>query len=516
MRERAFKKNSVLLFIVLNLFIFFFSVYLLTASGNNFYDADVSQLRIQVAKSILERNDLSVPLGIRGVDGRAYSWFGIGSVVLAIPFFALGKLIGVQPAMTVSIMNQLFGAATAVLIFLFSISLGYSRRASLLVSIFYGLGTIAWPMAKHPHDHIIEIFFILLSVYCVHLYGMKKSIYLLLFSAFSFGVAFIIRTTSVLILLPIGVLIFLNQKGYDFKSTAKFILRDYLLYFIVLLPFLALSFWYNYYRFGSVFETGYQVMAARFGISLFEGGSLMEGLSGFLVSPGKGYFFYSPIAILFFFAIKGFMKKNYGLGISFIFIILSYLFFYSMYIYWHGDWSWGPRYIFVITPFLIIPIVDLVERTHWSQKNFRKLAIYFIFVLSIIIQIGAVSVYFPKYYVHLKFIENVKVTKMQGDGVIPIFVFPSEIHFQWNRSPIIAHFKFIIKMSREIKEYRYLDYIESTNFYDRVKKNPNHNIFDFWWLYNYFLDKTYSGFIVALALLLLAFSAAIRLWKQSR
>ena len=168
------RRKKTTRFIAFNLFMLFFCIYLLTATGLSFYLIDTSVMRLQVAQSIIERLDPSVPDGVRGADGRYYSWFGIGSALLAIPFYIIGKLIGV-PAVAVSLMNQLFGAATVALIFLFSVSLGYSKRASLLVAFFYGLGTMAWPLAKHPFDHTIETFFILLSVYFLYLFCMRKT-----------------------------------------------------------------------------------------------------------------------------------------------------------------------------------------------------------------------------------------------------------------------------------------------------------------------------------------------------
>jgi hypothetical protein len=509
------RKNAVRL-ITFNLFIFFFSVYLLTAARNNFYHTDASQLRIQEAKSIIERSDLSVPEGVKGADGRKYSWLGIGSTLLAIPFYIAGKTIGI-PEVAVSIMNQLFGVATAILIFLFSISLGYSRRASLLVSIFYGLGTFAWPLAKQPFDHTIETFFILLSVYSLYLYVTNRKISNLLLSAFSVGFAFITRPTSILVVPPLLVmLVFYSVKRLDRRTVIKMILRDSVMFSLVFLPFLGLSLWYNYYRFGSIFETGYQLIAARTGIDFFTGTPLLKGLSGFLISPGKGFFYYSPIAILFFFSIKPFFKKHRGLGIAFILIIVSYLLFLSKYVFWHGDWAWGPRLILVLTPFFILPVAGLIDSEIWQRSNIRRAAVYSVFILSLIIQIAAVSVYFQKYFFTLRAEEKVRFSKAFGNGVLPIVEPPTAIYFDWHKSPILLQFKFVYEIAKEIKNYRYLKLYDNVTYVYKEKASPYWNVFDFWWLYDYYFSKTCSGFIVAMTLLLVAFYTSFRLGKLSR
>jgi hypothetical protein len=509
-------KSKLIRFITFNLFVFFVSVYLLTASGVNFYHTDASQLRIEVVNSIIERSDISVTegIGIRGTDGREYSWVGIGSALLAVPFYIAGKLIGVPHGNAVSIMNQLFGAATVVLIFLFAIPLGYSKRASLLVAFFYGLGTLAWPQAKHPFDHPVETFFVLLSVYFMYFYTVNKKHSRLLFSAFSIGFAFITRPTSILVIPPLFILIVVYYlKKFDLKATVRLIVQDIVLFFIAFLPFLGLSLWYNHYRFGSIFETGYSLMATRAGINFFTGTSLLTGISGFLISPAKGFFYYSPVTMLFFFSIRSFIKKHPGLGVSFIFIMLSYLLFLSKNIYWHGDWAWGPRYILVITPFLIVPIAELFDSDTWRGKNLLRVVVYSILAVSLVIQIAAVSVDFNKYFINLRIEENVKFTVAQGDGIQPIVEPPIETYFNWHRSPLLSQFRFIYEIAGKIKDYKYLEPPENATLVEKIKTEPIINVFDFWWLYEYFKDGSYYGFISALLLVLLAIYSATKIWK---
>lgn len=495
---------------VIYLFTFFISIYLVTASVN-FYNTDVAQLRLEVAKSIIERLDLSVPdaIGIQGYDGRYYSWFGLGTVLLAIPFYLAGKLIG-SPAVVMSIMNQIVSAGTVLIIFRFVFALGYSMRTSVLVSIFYGLGTMAWPQAKHPFDHPVETFFVLLSVYSMYRYSTIRVRLNLIISAFSFGMAFITRNTSVLIMPSLAVLLVaFSYKKLDTKWLRE-ATKDFLIFFVVFLPFVILFFWYNYYRFGSIFETGYSLIAERTGLDFFTGTTLMTGLKGFFISPGKGFFYYSPVAILFFFSIRPFIKKNIGMAISFIFIVLSYLLFYSRNVYWHGDWAWGPRYLLVLTPFIVIPIAGLFNSDKWLKRNYFRRFIYFIFSIGLIIQVVAVSVDFQNYFTVLQD-EKVEFTIVYGEGVQPIFEPPSYIYFDWSKSPIFTQFKFIYNIAARLKNYSYVETPNDANLNEIREASPSMNVFDFWWLYRYYILNDYYGFIVALLLLLMAILSALRL-----
>ncbi len=509
------KEDENLKFIIFYLFVFFFLIYLLTTSGLISF-TDVGNARIEVAKSIVERFDLSIPagMGMRGADGREYSSFSIGSVLLALPFYITAKLIGIPPENFVAIMNQLFGAATVVLVFLFSISLGYSKRISLYTAIFYGLGTMAWYYAKDPGDHTIETFFTLLSVYFMYRYCINRKDSHLLLSALSLGFAFITRPTSILIMPTLFIMmIFYSPKKPDFKATVRLTTNDIALFSIAFLPFVALILWYNYHRFGSVFETGHALMAARLELDFFTGTPLLTGLSGFLTSPGKGFFYYSPAAILFFFSIKSFIRRHLGLAICFICIMTAYFLFLSKNVYWNGDWAWGPRYLFVITPFFIIPIAAFFDSAIWLEKKFLRYLIYAIFTVSLTVQFAAVSVNPYKYFFYLQTEKNIKFTVADGDGVQPIVEPPPETYFDWQKSPILAHFRFIHEIAWKLKGYRYTEPPKNSVLVEKLKVQPWNNVFDFWWLYKYFLEGSFSGFIAAMFLFLLAVFSASRLWN---
>lgn len=492
--------------IALRIFIFFASIYFFSASFN-FYSIDAGMLRIELARSIVERLDFNIPegMGIKGMDGRDYSWVGIGSALLAVPFFIVAKALGGNPEISIAIMNLIFGAGTCVLVYLFSISLGYSIRASVLTSIFFGLGTFVWPLAKHPFDHIVETFFILLTVYTAYHYLNGKRVLYLLISAFSLGFAFITRQTSILIIPPLLIMAIYHYKKDSLKKNIGLLFKDIVLWSLVFLPFLIIFFWYNYYRFGSIFETGYQLGASRIGLKLYGETPFLTGITGYLISPSKGFFYYSPIAILFFFSIKNFIKKHKGLFICFSLIITIYLFSLSGLFYWHGDWAWGPRYILVLTPFFMIPIAELLDSKKWSEKKYQKMVLVFVFIISFVIQIGAVSVVFYKYFINLKINERIKFLDT-GLGGLP----PHEIYFDCKRSPIIAQFGFIYEMAKNISKYKYFEPPKDATIHEMIMSNLHMNVFDFWWLHLYFVDRNYSGFIMAFML----FINAILIWME--
>ena len=516
---KGFSEGEKVRIIAIDLFIFVFCIYVLSIS--NIYDVEQHGQRYQVAKSIVEKGELSVPestISIRGMDGRSYSLYGLGWSILAVPFYEGGKIFGRNPENLVLMLNPLVGAATVTLVFLFSIALGYSRRSSLVVAIFYGLGTFAWPMAKHPFDHIVETFFVLLSVYFMYLHTSKNAIIHLIFSALCIGFAINTRLVSILVLPALLVLMGAGcGVSWCFMGSKKIFFRKIVIFMLVLLPFAVLVLFYNYYRFGSIFETGFQLLARKTGLDFFSGAPFLTGFRGFLMSPGKGFFYYSPIATLFFFTIVPFYKKHRCTAIAFILLILSYMLFLSRNIYWHGDWAWGPRYLLAITPYVILPITDLLDSFRW-RKNFPfiKLSVYVVFTLSLLIQISAVSVHYHNYFINLQKDQNVQFTVVHAEGV-PFIVEPHpEIYFTWMKSPIVSQMKEIKRIGTEIKNYRFVVLPQNATNLEKINAQPLMNLFDFWWIYMFYIDRSYKGFIMLMVFLIVVGVCGYRIIKISR
>ena len=505
--------------IAIYLFIFVICIYFVSLSSSLLIDQSVS--RYEVTKSIVEKFDLSIPEGnqsnIRGVDGRSYSLYGLGWPILAVPLYIIGKIFGRDPGAHVFLLNPLAGAATVSLVFLFSIALGYSRRSSLVVAIFYGFGTFAWPLAKHPFDHIVETLFVLLSVYFMYLHSSKNKIMHLLLSASCIGFAINTRLVSVLAIPALIVMMGANcGLKYPLADYIKILLRKMSIFMLVLLPFAGLVLWYNLYRFGSIYETGFQLLAVKSGLDFFSGTPFLTGLNGFLVSPGKGFFYYSPIAIFFFFSIIPFYKKHPSAAISFILLILSYLFYLSRNIYWHGDWAWGPRYLLAITPFIILPITELLDSVRWRKKTNFIITVYAVFALSILIQILAISVHFYNYFYRLQIDQNVQFTIVKGEGIPEIDEPPTDVHFTWANSPILFQLKDIKRIGTEIKKYRYVESSQNATEYEKIKAYPSMHLFDFWWIYSYYVNHSYAGIITLPGFLLVAGICSFKIVRFSR
>lgn len=337
-----------------------------------------------------------------------------------------------------------------------------------------------------------------------------------MFSGAAAGMAFLTRPTTVLVLPALFAQLLQSHCRQPFVNNTEYrFLKNALRFSTTYLPFAGISLLYNHYRFGSIFETGYSLIASRLGLDFFSGTSLLTGLSGFLVSPGKGFFFYSPVAILFFFSIKSFYKRHPGIAVAFTLLMSSYLIFLSKNIYWHGDWTWGPRYLLAITPFFIIPLAEIIDSPLWRKKVLR-FSFYLIFLVSAVIQMAAVTVDCTKYFNNLKYISNVEFVISTGEGVQPISEPPTETYFKWSRSPILAQFRYIFEIGQNLNSFKLNTSYKSSPVLEQLKASPRLNLYDYWWIYIFFINKKQNVIFLVSAILFLSIYSGLKLYRWSR
>jgi hypothetical protein len=161
----------------------------------------------------------------------------------------------------------------------------------------------------------------------------------------------------------------------------------------------------------------------------------------------------------------------------------------------------------------MIPAARLFDCGAWKRNYFRK-AVYVLFAVSAVIQIAAVSVDCEKYLLSLRYEENMEFTRAEGVGVPPIVEPPAALHFDWRSSHITAQLRFIYEIARGMRDYRYAELPEYAPIKERLKADPLYNLFDFWWVYRYYLNGgDHSGFLAASVLFIAALFAASRLRK---
>jgi hypothetical protein len=144
----------------------------------------------------------------------------------------------------------------------------------------------------------------------------------------------------------------------------------------------ALLLWRNAYLHGSPVEFGYPTAA--------EGGKalntfqtpLATGLLGFLVSPGKSIFLFSPPILLAMLGLPRLWRRDRGLAFAAAAAPIAYLLFFATYTQWEGGYCYGPRYL---VPALALLGLGVGPALEGASRNTRLLAIA-VFVAGFFVQ----------------------------------------------------------------------------------------------------------------------------------
>ena len=85
---------------------------------------------------------------------------------------------------------------------------------------------------------------------------------------------------------------------------------------------------------------------------------LLLGLRGFLFSPSKSLFIFSPLIVLGLFGVKTFYAKHRAMTVTILALTIIDILFYARWHDWQGGWAWGPR---LIVPVMILLHVFCIE-----------------------------------------------------------------------------------------------------------------------------------------------------------
>ena len=433
------------------IFISFLLLYLLLMGGH-IYSPD-EELMFRTTQSLVERQSLVIdPLpttfGTRtGINGKEYAQYGVGQPILAMPFYFAGKIAvdflpdSVKEIFTinttqyhsqteddyvlrfaVSLFNQFITSCTCVVLFSFLFLVTKDKKASVRVTVLYGLSTIALVHSKTFFSEPLTALLFLLTFWAI-----KKSTttdlnrYLILAGIFS-GYSILTRLDSIVSLPPLFIFLIL-EIYFSYKECIKrnptfselldhyfnpVIFLKILVFIIPIVLQICLMLFLNKLRYGSFLSTGYEDQTEGVKFS----NPLIDGLYGYLFSIGKGLFFFSPPLILYFASIKKFFKDHISEAISTSVLIFIYLIFYSMWQNWDGGWCWGPRHIFIIHAFLAIPIVSFLKG---KLSRTREIIVSVLLVIGFAVQIYGASENFIDFYVDYYRSHSIEISKVKGE-----------------------------------------------------------------------------------------------------
>ena len=397
------------------LFTALFFLYSVASPGNLPGDTEI---RWSVSRQILRSGTFSLEEGFQsrncaiGVDGNRYAVSGLGQSLCLLPFAGLGFILEKVTPLSADVSDLLaqflasvilfggMGAAAVWFFYRLMLSLGYNRRTSLTAAAVLGFATMHFHYSVNTQEQTQITLLLVLAIWIiVKYYQQQRFVYVWLFCVV-LGLCLLFRPSSVSAVLPIylvalGGEMFTSEKTLRARRMGKWLAAGV----CGTGSFLVLLGWYNYIRFGGVFENGYGLSTATSlgGHGLFES-SPLPTMAAMLFSPGKSIFLYNPVLLLFPFCIYGFYRRHKVVALAIIAAIISNLVFHSFFTAWAGDYAWSIRYQVPLLPFLILPMVVLFGK---PVKTTAKILIISLISISCVIQLASVA-----YNFNLEFIQN--------------------------------------------------------------------------------------------------------------
>ena len=374
----------------LTLFLFFFSVYVLTGQGS-IQSAD-GKIMFLLTQAMVENHSVSFSeiVSLSDTPGPQYSKYGLGISVLAIPFYLFGKLLsfllGIEASLatqfTVSMINAMLTALSCLMVFRIATErFEFTLRIGLFLALGFGLSTIAWYYSEDFMSEPATTFFLLSAVYWVT--GKDRATRDLLWAGTFLALAVSCRLAA-LVVIPGFIfyqwMVWAESAEKDIKQLVMDLLRPA----IPVVAVLMLIMIYNYLRFGGPLETGYEKISGRF----------LLGFFGILFSPGKSLFLFNPLTLFGCLASMFFLREQRKTALLFGWLVVSHLVLFSFWHSWQGGMSWGPRLMLVVLPYLILPIGFLLR----EHKQAVKIPVLLALVVGILIQLPSVTVNVARYY----------------------------------------------------------------------------------------------------------------------
>lgn len=401
----------------LALVLFLLAVYTLSYSGVFHSDDEMSVAA--AAESLVKQGSLSIDqlrwnqdlsggIGKYGADGHLYSKYGWGASVAAVPLalaaLVLPSLGSVQAAM---LLNAFVTALTGLLVLRCARRLGATGGQATALALIYGLATLAWVYAKFFFGEPLSGLALLAGFYFLLCYRDEERTRDLALAGLAVALAVAVKTANATAV-PV---LWLQLAWYEWQRVGRdgrlplssFLRRLFLRSLVLVAPILLagiVTLVYNYFRFGDLLDAGY-LPIERFS------GRLDQGLSGLLLSPGRGLIFYVPVLWLLLPAFPVFWHRWRIEAAVIALLAVSQTLLYARWHVWFGGWCWGPRFLVPLMPFLVLALGPWLQtpqsepsgRALWRSASARgaRAAVVGLSVVSGLVQLLGLSVDFNLY-----------------------------------------------------------------------------------------------------------------------
>jgi hypothetical protein len=359
--------------------------------------------------------------GLRGREGRLYSWYGIGQSLLMLPADLVGTWIshwrvfsgyGDDPAVRSIVVSYGTGILVNVLTALVGFRLLRQLRFGVRESVLGVLALMFCTTHLHYTQNMMENNYIMLLTLTGFSFQYEwlrtENRRALFWGSAALGLNLLTRLTTGLDLMVAGV--FLLLVLWFERVSGRELWRRLLDYCKVAAPvyafFLLVDRLYQFYRFGSFTNTYVSLFAkeqramdptlpANFPWST----PFIEGFLGPLLKPEKSIFLFDPLLVLAILLLvvlwKRLSPEVRAYGVASLLLLFGYISFYARYTYWAGDFAWGDRYVSTAVEMAVLLAVPLLLRYRENLSAWVWRGGIVLIAASLIVQIASLAFWLP-------------------------------------------------------------------------------------------------------------------------
>jgi len=397
--------------------------------------------RLKITQSIVDHGDIQMRLTaeeledprflpdgrIQGPDGKYYArFFGLGQTLVFVPSYYFSRHVLhiesdklIRSLIAVTLFPLILGL-TAVFFFLLLREFNVSPTKCYIGSILLIFGTGLWELSRECQDGSQLALLFTLAALGLRKYQKTALLRYLFLAAFAMGYGFITRSDTAPTILCFLVFTswLITRHNRTVHGQASFWKKTFPFFLVAaaMLPFLFIEIAYNLKRFGHPISS----YSREFSVEIF-----MIGFKGLLYSPGKSFFLYNPIMLLFIPGLFILWRRRRPWVVYIVAGFTGCFLLHAAVTNFHGNICWGPRYLLRYLPLLFIPVMYFGFYGTVLLRLRRTLFIL-LAICSVLVQIAAVSLHYNR--------ENGEMAYAYGGWSVQQWtMFEPEAHFLKHR-----------------------------------------------------------------------------------
>ncbi len=286
-------------------------------------------------------------------NGKKFGVFPLGNVIAMVPGYLLYKALAALPGAPTQLLYNytchlppaLLMAGACLLLVSIARRLGGSTRSATGIALAAGTTTILFVYARSPFSEALQTFaftwVVDRTLALEEQLGARQGAWL----GVALGLLFNTKLVYALVL-PIPPLYLL----YCHRQAGRHLVTPICAALAPLLLLSGLAVGHNYWKTGSLLDTGYQIPHGVFS------GDAYAAFHGYFFSTGKSVFLYSPLLLLAVLAGPSFYRAEQRRSLFLLVLTGTVVLANAKFRHWHADYCWGPRLLVPLLPTWLAPV----------------------------------------------------------------------------------------------------------------------------------------------------------------